>query len=102
VSIEAKCIECGHPFLVQFPDASPGLDVERLARAMEVLWRVKWETEPGKGTVTLFGAYAEDIAREYAALAADRETPNDFGSQVAMKGVLPKDLAERIDRIEGR
>jgi hypothetical protein len=43
------------------------LDVERLERVLERIWRAKWETEPGKGTVVLFGAYAADIAREYAA-----------------------------------
>jgi hypothetical protein len=66
----------------QFPDEVeyivahrpvPALDVERLARALEACWRIKWETEPTKGTVVIFGAYAEDIAREYDALAPERQ-----------------------------
>jgi len=30
------------------------------------------------------------------------DAPADLGSQVAMRGGLPKDLAARIDAIEGR
>ena len=84
--------------VAQMPDAataSPGLDVERLMHAINESG--EWPLTQG---IDMESCHA--IAREYAALAADRETPKDFGSQVAMKGGLPKDLAERIDRIEGR
>ena len=49
--------------LRELHDASPGLDVERLARAMSSLDPIldEWPAGP------------EAIAREYAALAADRE-----------------------------
>lgn len=30
------------------------------------------------------------------------DAPRDFGSQVAMRGGLPKDVADRIDAIEAR
>ena len=83
--------------------ASPGVIVETVASAL-------YETDPPESWMaTGTDEYRKraramlDIFQRDAALAADRETPpKDFGSQVAMKGGLPKDYAERIDRIEGR
>ena len=49
-----------------------GLDVERLARALDRLFIEKWphvgDPMRHRPATTVFGAYAEDIAREYAAL----------------------------------
>jgi hypothetical protein len=46
-----------------------GLDVERLARALDILFEQKWGAVPTAGQTTVNGGYAHDIAREYAALA---------------------------------
>jgi len=57
--------------------ASPGLDVERLANAMraeDISYSAAWRAGEKNWT---WEKRAAAIAREYAALAADRETPND-------------------------
>jgi hypothetical protein len=49
------------------------LDVERLERALGNLYEQKWPHvgSPTRLATTVFGAYAEDIAAEYAALQAE-------------------------------
>jgi hypothetical protein len=52
--------------------ASPGLDVERWAEVLHARHRIKGSPA---GAMECCGGQARKDAREYAALAADRETP---------------------------
>jgi hypothetical protein len=65
---------CSGRVIVTPPPATPGLDVERLARAMAEVWPVSFRGEFASDNPSrrLLTGYAERIAREYAALA---ETP---------------------------
>ena len=72
--IETKCIACGQPFVVNFPEPAP-LDVERLYRAMCSLdaddpgvFNIVGISEPDTRPV------AEALAREYTAIT-ERSRP---------------------------
>ena len=55
---------------------APPLDVERLADALDNLYEQRWgPTSLPPGSTTICGAYAEQIAAEYARLGSAPSTP---------------------------
>jgi len=70
------CRGCGAVLSQPPPEAAAqgdSLDVERLLRVLEVLWRAGHATIRDKTEARFV---AREIAREYAALAAAEETPH--------------------------
>ncbi len=50
-AVESKCINCGHPFLVNFPDAAQAAEKALAERADEVRALTRWAEVPYEGTM---------------------------------------------------